>query len=177
MSRVGKKPVAIPQGVEIQLLDGVLKAKGKLGEQQVAVHPSVSVAVNDNGIVVSPKNNSKEARSMWGTTRSLMSNLVQGVSEGISVKLNISGVGYRAAVQGSNLQLNLGFSHDVKYPIPQGVTIKCENPTTIVISGNNKQQIGQIASEIRSYRRPEPYKGKGISYEGEYILRKEGKKK
>ena len=177
MSRVGKNPVAIPSGVEIQIQPGEIVAKGKLGEQRMAVSDQVTVEKENDQLTVVPINKTKLARTHWGTHRSLVSNLVQGVSEGFTVKLEINGVGYRAAVQGSDLVLQLGFSHEIRFPIDQGITIKCEKPTLISIHGASKQAVGQVASKIRSFRPPEPYKGKGIKYENEYILRKEGKKK
>ncbi|MDJ0948207.1 MAG: 50S ribosomal protein L6 [Alphaproteobacteria bacterium] len=177
MSRIGKNPVAIPEGVEVRLQGDQLFAKGKVGEHSMVLHDDVAVAVEDGQVLVSPRGNSKMARNMWGTTRSLVDSLVTGVSQGFTYVLEISGVGYRAAVQGKNLQLQLGYSHDVLYPIPEGISIKCERPTHIAITGANRQQVGQVAAEIRAFRPPEPYKGKGIKYENEYILRKEGKKK
>ena len=177
MSRVGKNPVAIPAGVDVQISGSELIAKGKLGEERVSFSNQVTVKKDQDSITVAPISNSKQSRSHWGTFRSLVSNVIQGVSEGFTTKLEINGVGYRAAVQGNELVMQLGFSHEVRFAIPQGITIKCEKPTLIAIQGANKQVVGQVASKIRSYRPPEPYKGKGIKYEGEYILRKEGKKK
>jgi len=177
MSRVGKNPVAIPQGVTIDVAGGVATVKGKLGTLKLPVSSHVEVKVEDGKVWVKPLSESKEARVLWGTTRANLRNLVQGVSAGYTKNLEINGVGYRAAVQGKNLQLQLGFSHDVLYPIPEGITIKCEKPTSIAISGFDKQRVGQVAAEIRGYKRPEPYKGKGIKYDNETILRKEGKKK
>lgn len=177
MSRVGKNPVKVPDGVEVVLADDALRAKGKLGELSVPLHDAVEVAVEDGSIVVKPVDESQRSRQMWGTMRSLVDNLVTGVSEGFAIELEIVGVGYRAAVEGKFLNLQLGFSHDVKFPIPEGIDIKCEKPTAIRVFGADRQRVGQIAAEIRRYRPPEPYKGKGIRYAGEYILRKEGKKK
>ena len=177
MSRVGKNPITIPSGVDVQINAGEVVAKGKLGEQRMAFSEKVAVAKDNDQLTVTPISQSKVARSHWGTYRSLMQNLVKGVAEGFTVNLEINGVGYRAAVQGSDLVLQLGFSHEVRFPIPQGITIKCEKPTAISIHGASKQVVGQVASKIRSFRPPEPYKGKGIKYENEYILRKEGKKK
>src|SRR5215813_8935057 len=177
MSRVGKNPVAIPQGVTVDVAGGVATVKGKLGTLKLPVSSHVEVKVEDGKAWVKPLSESKEARILWGTTRANLRNLVQGVSAGYTKNLEINGVGYRAAVQGKNLQLQLGFSHDVLYPIPEGITIKCEKPTSIAISGFDKQRVGQVAAEIRGYKRPEPYKGKGIKYDNETILRKEGKKK
>ena len=177
MSRIGKNPVIIPDGVDIQVAAQVLTAKGKLGELNLTLSENVDVKVENKEILVRPVDESKRSRQMWGTTRSLLDNLVTGVSEGFTVNLEIVGVGYRAAVEGKTLTLLLGFSQDVRYPIPDGITITCERPTVIAISGADKQRVGQVAAEIRSYRKPEPYKGKGIRYANEYILRKEGKKK
>ncbi len=179
MSRIGNNPVAIPDGVEISIAAGLLTAKGKLGEESVPLHEDVSVENADGVVRVSPRDQSKRARQLWGTTRSLIDNAVKGVSEGFTRRLNISGVGYRAQVQGSTLNLQLGFSHDVKFPIPDGIKIAMEGDrgNIIAVSGPNKQLVGQIASKIRSYRPPEPYKGKGLIYSDESILRKEGKKK
>lgn len=177
MSRVGKNPVAIPQGVTVEVASGVATVKGKLGTMKLPVSSHVSVTVEDGKVWVKPLTESKDARMMWGSTRANLRNLVQGVSAGFTKNLEINGVGYRASVQGKNLQLQLGFSHDVLYPIPEGITIKCDKPTSISISGFDKQRVGQVAAEIRGYKRPEPYKGKGIKYDTETILRKEGKKK
>jgi large subunit ribosomal protein L6 len=177
MSRIGKNPVAVPSGVEVSLKGRILSAKGKLGQLSFETHDDVSVKIEDGAITVAPNNNSKRARALWGTTRSCLANIVSGVSQGFTRRLEISGVGYRAAVQGKTLVLQLGFSHDVNFAIPEGLTVKCEKPTSIEITGFDKQVIGQFAAEIRALRPPEPYKGKGIRYEGESILRKEGKKK
>ncbi len=177
MSRIGKKPVAIPSGVSVELADGELKVKGPKGLLAMQVLEEVDVTVGDGEIAVKPVNESKRARSRWGMQRTLMANLVEGVTNGFSIKLEVNGVGYRAAVQGKTLRLQLGFSHDVNFPIPDGIDIKCPDQTTIEISGIDKQRVGQVAAEIRAYRKPEPYKGKGIRYAGEYIFRKEGKKK
>ncbi len=177
MSRIGKNPVTVPAGVEVRLADNTFSAKGKLGELALAISDQVETKIEDGKVWVTPANDSKQARMMWGTTRNLLQNLVTGVSQGYSRSLEISGVGFRAAVQGKALQLQLGFSHDVIYPIPADVQIKCEKPTSITVSGADKQRVGQIAAEIRGFRKPEPYKGKGIKYADETILRKEGKKK
>jgi large subunit ribosomal protein L6 len=177
MSRVGKSPVAIPSGVTVQLSGRKLSAKGKLGELHLDLSDDVEAKVEGDKVVFKPVNDSKQARMMWGTTRNLTRNMVAGVSQGFKKNLEINGVGYRAAVQGKTLQLQLGYSHDVNFPIPDDVTIKCEKPTAITISGRSKQRVGQIAAEIRAFRGPEPYKGKGIKYDAETILRKEGKKK
>lgn len=177
MSRVGKNPVEVPAGVEVAIKGGLVSAKGKLGTLDFQATDDVEITQEDSKIWVKPVNETKKARAMWGTARSRIQNMVQGVSEGFTKELEINGVGYRAAVQGNALNLQLGFSHDVAYPIPEGITIKCEKPTSISISGADKQKVGQVAAEIRSYRPPEPYKGKGVKYADEVILRKEGKKK
>jgi large subunit ribosomal protein L6 len=177
MSRVGKNPVSVPSGVTVSLATGLLKAKGKLGELAVRVSGDVEVKLEDNKVWVKQLGASKQARMMWGTTRNLVRNMLAGVSQGYSKSLDISGVGYRAAVQGKTLMLQLGYSHDVNYPIPADIQIKCEKPTSILITGPDKQRVGQVAAEIRGYRKPEPYKGKGVMYLGEKIVRKEGKKK
>lgn len=177
MSRVGKYPVTIPDGVSVELANNAIKAKGKLGELSAPVSSEVEVKVDGNVIHVSPRVDGKKARSMWGTTRALVNNIVTGVSEGFTVELEINGVGYRAAVEGKELVLALGYSHPIRYPIPDGITMACARPTAITISGADKQRVGQIASEIRGYRPPEPFKGKGVKYVNETILRKEGKKK
>jgi len=177
MSRIGSMPVAVPDGTDVQIAGQLVSAKGKLGELSVELPSDVEVSQDDGEIVVKPRSTSKRARMAWGTSRALVNNLVTGVSEGFSKTLEITGVGYRAAVQGKNLNLQLGFSHDVNFPIPEGITINCEGQTTVVISGTDKQAVGQVAAEIRSFRKPEPYKAKGIKYEGEFIIRKEGKKK
>ena len=170
-------PVSVPEGVSVNIADGEITAKGKLGELSYRFVTAVDVAMEDGLITVTPKSESKRALTMWGTTRSRIFNLVKGVDEGFSVNLEINGVGYRAAVEGKNLVLQLGYSHNVNFPIPEGVAIKCAKPTEITVSGTDKQQVGQVAANIRSFRKPEPYKGKGIKYENEYIRRKEGKKK
>jgi large subunit ribosomal protein L6 len=177
MSRVGKHPVTVPDGVDVAVVGQRVTAKGKLGELAYETTDDVTVAVQDKQIVVKPTSSSKRARAMWGTARSRIQNIVTGVSEGFSRELEINGVGYRAAVQGDKLSLQLGFSHDVNYPIPKGITVKCEKPTMILISGADKQKVGQMAAEVRAYRPPEPYKGKGVKYVEETIIRKEGKKK
>lgn len=177
MSRVGKNPVPIPSGVECNLSNGQLSAKGKLGQLAFPISPDVVVEVKDGKVFVQPKSKSKNARMMWGTTQRLAKNLVNGVSEGFTKKLEINGVGYRASVQGNKLVLQLGHSHDIELQIPTELKVVCEKPTAISISGADSQKVGQFAAQVRSYRPPEPYKGKGVKYEGEYILRKEGKKK
>ena len=177
MSRVGKNPVQVPSDVNVAIVDDVLTAKGKLGEQSVTLGTDVKVDLADGVITVKPVDDSNRSRAMWGTVRSLIDNVVVGVSRGFNVKLDIIGVGYRAAVSGKTLNLQVGHSHEILYPIPEGISIECERPTQISISGANKQRVGQVASEIRAFRKPEPYKGKGIRYENEYVMRKEGKKK
>jgi large subunit ribosomal protein L6 len=177
MSRVGKNPVEVPAGVEVAIKGGLVSAKGKLGALDFQATDDVEISQEDGKVWVKPVNESKKARAMWGTARSRIQNMMVGVSEGYTRELEINGVGYRAAVQGNNLNLQLGFSHDVIYPIPEGITVKCEKPTSISISGADKQKVGQVAAEIRGYRPPEPYKGKGVKYADEVILRKEGKKK
>ncbi|HSR72620.1 MAG TPA: 50S ribosomal protein L6 [Kiloniellales bacterium] len=177
MSRVGKHPVAVPEGVEVALDGKRVTAKGKLGELSFQGTDEVRIAMDDGRIVVEPASETKRSRSMWGTSRARIQSIVTGVSEGFTKQLEISGVGYRAAVQGEALSLQLGYSHEITYPIPRGITIKCEKPTSITVSGADKQQVGQVAAEIRAFRPPEPYKGKGVKYAEETILRKEGKKK
>jgi len=177
MSRIGKKPVTIPGGVTASVDGQQVKVKGPKGELSHVLVDEVIAKTGEDGIEIAMREDTKEARAMWGMSRTLVANLVTGVTEGFSKTLEITGVGYRAALQGQNLQLQLGFSHDVLYPIPQGIQVQCPKPTEIVVSGIDKQQVGQVAAEIRRYRPPEPYKGKGVRYAGEYILRKEGKKK
>jgi len=177
MSRVGKNPVAIPAGVTIDLKGQHLKAKGKRGELQLTVHDDVSVAQDGDKLVFAPRSDSRRARMQWGTARNLASNVVRGVSDGFTVKLEINGVGYRAQADGKVLKLQLGYSHDVEVAIPAGIEIKALRPTEVEISGADRQKVGQLAAEIRSLRPPEPYKGKGIKYSTETIRRKEGKKK
>lgn len=177
MSRVGKYPVVVPQGVNVAVSGAEVTAKGKLGAASFRVSDEVEAGLDGNRLWVKPRTGTKRARVMWGTTRALLNNMVKGVHEGFTVNLEINGVGYRAAVQGKVLQLQLGYSHDVNFPIPEGVTIKCEKPTSISITGRDRQVVGQVAAVIRAYRGPEPYKGKGIKYDNETILRKEGKKK
>lgn len=177
MSRIGKKPVALPKGVTAKVDGQTVSVKGPKGELSLTLIDDVTVKMGDDGIEVAPRDDSKRARSMWGMSRSLVDNLVQGVMSGFSKTLDISGVGYRAALKGKELQLQLGYSHDVLYPIPEGIQIQCPKPTEIVINGIDRSQVGQVAAEIRRYRPPEPYKGKGIKYSTETIFRKEGKKK
>ncbi len=177
MSRIGKKPVALPKGVTASVEGQTVKVKGPKGELSVKLVPQVSATVDEHGITVTPDKNQEKSDQMWGLSRTLVNNLVTGVTTGFTQKLEIQGVGYRAAVQGKVLNLQLGFSHDVPYAIPDGITLVTEKPTAIAISGIDKQLVGQVAAEIRGWRPPEPYKGKGVRYEGEYVRRKEGKKK
>lgn len=177
MSRIGKKPVAIPSGVTATVDGQNVSVKGPKGELAFTATDLVHLAMQDGAIKVDPVDESQDARAQWGMSRTQIANIVKGVSDGFEKRLEINGVGYRAAVQGRDLQLALGYSHDVKYPIPEGIKIECPKPTEIVISGINAQQVGQIAAEIREFRPPEPYKGKGVKYAEERIVRKEGKKK
>jgi large subunit ribosomal protein L6 len=177
MSRIGKKPVPVPAGVTASIDGGVLNVKGPKGALSLTLRDEISYEVGDGGISVQPANDSKQARAFWGMQRTLVQNLVTGVTEGFSKKLLITGVGYRAASQGKVLKLQLGYSHDVNFDIPEGIEIKTPDQTTVEISGIDKQKVGQVAAEIRRWRKPEPYKGKGIKYDGEFIFRKEGKKK
>ncbi len=177
MSRIGKKPVSLPDGVTAVLEGGLVKVKGPKGELSVAMSDDISYELSDGGIVVTPANETKRAKSFWGMQRTLVQNLIDGVTQGFSKVLEINGVGYRAKVQGKTLNLQLGFSHDVNFDIPEGIEIKTPDQTTVEISGMDKQKVGQVAAEIRRWRKPEPYKGKGIKYRGEYVFRKEGKKK
>jgi len=177
MSRIGKKAVAVPSGVTANVEGQTVKVKGPKGALQLVLADDVKVAMDKNAINIEPRNETKRARALWGTSRTRVANLMAGVTKGFEEKLEINGVGFRAAVQGKQLNLQLGFSHDVNYPIPQGISIATPKPTEIVITGIDKQQVGQVAAEIRGYRSPEPYKGKGVKYVGEYIFRKEGKKK
>ncbi|KQP91207.1 MULTISPECIES: 50S ribosomal protein L6 [unclassified Methylobacterium] len=177
MSRVGKKPVPVPSGVTATVTGQTVKMKGSKGELQYVVPSVVDVKFEDGAVSVQPRNQTKEARSLWGTSRAQVANLVEGVSKGFEKKLEITGVGYRAAMAGKALKLSLGYSHDIEYEIPAGITIAVPKPTEIVITGIDRQVVGQVAAEIRDYRGPEPYKGKGVKYAGEFIFRKEGKKK
>ena len=177
MSRIGKKAVPVPAGVTVNVAGQQVSVKGPKGELKLVLVDHVLAKLDNSEVKIDPKDQSKMARSCWGLSRTLVSNMVKGVTTGFSKSLEITGVGYRAAVQGKVLQLNLGYSHDVNYPIPEGIEIKTPKPTEIVISGIDKQRVGQVAAEIRDYRGPEPYKGKGVRYAGEYIFRKEGKKK
>ena len=177
MSRVGKYPVEVPAGVTVALAGRVLQAKGKLGTLSLPLTDLVDAAVDGNKVTVTPRSNAAANRMMWGTTRALVASMVKGVSDGFSKTMEITGTGFRASVQGRNLVVNLGFSHDVVYPVPEGITITTPRPTAIVVTGMDKRQVGQVAAEIRAYRPPEPYKGKGVKYDTETIRRKEGKKK
>lgn len=177
MSRIGKKAVSMPSGVSANFADGILAVKGPKGELTMPMSDDISYEVEGDGLVVKPANETKRARAFWGMQRTLVQNLVTGVTEGFSKVLEINGVGYRAKVQGKTLNMQLGYSHDVDFAIPDGIEIKTPDQTTVEISGMDKQQVGQVAAEIRRWRKPEPYKGKGIKYRGEYIFRKEGKKK
>lgn len=177
MSRIGKKPIHVPAGVTATVDGQAVKAKGPKGELSFVADDEVLVKLEDNAILVTPRDQGKDARSKWGMSRSMIENIFLGVKDGFEKKLEINGVGYRAAMQGKNVQLSLGFSHDVVYQVPNGVTVSVPKPTEIVVSGIDKQQVGQVAAEIREYRGPEPYKGKGVKYANERIVRKEGKKK
>ena len=177
MSRVGKKPIPIPNGVTAKVEGQDVAVKGTKGELKFSVPSEIAVVLDDGEIKVDPRENSKRARAMWGTSRAQIANLVTGVTSGFEKKLEITGVGYKAAVVGKNLQLSLGYSHDVNYPIPAGIAIATPRPTEVTIAGIDRRQVGQVAAEIRSLRPPEPYKGKGVKYAGEFIFRKEGKKK
>ena len=177
MSKIGKRPVAIPSGVTATVTGQTVKVKGPKGELSVVMNDNVTPKLDKNQISFEKKGNEKQDQASWGLYRSLVNNLVTGVTKGFERKLEINGVGYRAAMQGKNLNLSLGYSHDVVYEVPAGVTITTPKPTEILIVGVDKQKVGQVAAEIRGYRKPEPYKGKGVKYEGEFIFRKEGKKK
>ena len=177
MSRVGKYPVAIPSGVTVTMAGKTVTVKGKLGELKFGTADDVEASVADGKVWVKVKGESKRARSQWGTTRATINNMVRGVSEGYKKTLDITGVGFKAAAQGRKLNLSLGFSHDVIYDVPAGIEVKTPQPTQIEVSGADRQKVGQVAAEIRGYKPPEPYKGKGIKYSDEFILRKEGKKK
>ena len=177
MSRVGKYPVEIPQGVDVAIVEGILTAKGRLGELRLPLSHHVETTVADNRVTVVPRGSAAPARMMWGTTRALVAAMVKGVSTGYSKTLEITGTGYRASIQGTNLVMNLGYSHDVVYPVPPGITITTPRPTAVTVTGVDKQRVGQVALDIRNFRAPEPYKGKGVRYDNEVIRRKEGKKK
>jgi len=177
MSRVGKNPINVPAGVTVTINANVIEAQGKIGKDSYHFPDHVSIERNENVIVVKPKSGEKVAQMMWGTAQRRIATMISAVDQGSTVNLELSGVGYRASVQGSKLVLQLGYSHDIEYPIPEGITVKCEKPTSISITGPSKQKVGQMAAEIRSYRIPEPYKGKGVIRQGEFVVRKEGKKK
>jgi large subunit ribosomal protein L6 len=177
MSRIGKKPVTVPGGVTAAVDGQQVKVKGPKGELSHVLVEEVIAKLENGEIEVAMREDSKQARAMWGMSRTMVANLVTGVTEGFTKRLEITGVGYRAAVQGQNLQLQLGYSHDIQYPIPQDIQVQCPKPTEVIITGIDKQKVGQVAAEIRRFRPPEPYKGKGVRYAGEFILRKEGKKK
>jgi large subunit ribosomal protein L6 len=177
MSRTGKLPVAPVSGVTVSIDDRVVAVKGPKGTQRLELMDVVNVSQDEQGIVVTPANDTKQAQAAWGTTRALIANMVKGVTQGFEKRLLIQGVGYRAAMQGKDLKLSLGFSHEVVYQTPEGITIATPTPTEVVVNGVDKQQVGQVAANIRAYRKPEPYKGKGVRYAGEYVARKEGKKK
>ena len=178
MSRVGKNPVAVPSGVTVEIKDGVVKVKGPKGELAQSYNTEVTIEVKDGQVVVTPRDKkNNRSRAMWGLYRALINNMVKGVTEGFTKKLAIQGVGFKAAADKQFVSLNLGFSHEIKYAIPEGIEVKCESPTLVAISGINKELVGQVAAEIRALRKPEPYKGKGVRYEGEYVRQKEGKKK
>ena len=177
MSRIGKKPVSVPDGVTASVDGQTVSAKGPKGELSFVVNDEVLVKMEDGAVAVSPVDQSKDARSKWGMTRTMVQNIIEGVSKGFERKLEINGVGYRATMQGKNLQLALGYSHDVVYQTPEGIQIACPKPTEIIVTGIDKQRVGQVAAEIREFRSPEPYKGKGVKYAEERIVRKEGKKK
>ena len=177
MSRIGKKVIAVPSGITANVEGQTVKVKGPKGALSVVLHDDVEVKLDGGQIKVLPRAETKRARSQWGTSRTLIANLISGVAKGFERRLEINGVGYRAAVQGKNLQIALGYSHDIVYPIPEGITIATPRPVEIVITGSDRQKVGQVAAEIREYRPPEPYKGKGIKYSDERIFRKEGKKK
>jgi large subunit ribosomal protein L6 len=177
MSRTGKKPIPAVSGVTVTIQDREVHAKGPKGEQSLTLMDIVNAKQTDQGIVIEPANDTQEARAAWGTTRALIANMVKGVKDGFEKKLQIQGVGFRAAMQGKDLKLSLGFSHEVVYVTPKGITIATPTQTDVTVTGADKQQVGQVAANIRAYRKPEPYKGKGVRYLGEYIARKEGKKK
>ena len=177
MSRIGKVPVALPGGVTATVEGSMLSVKGPKGTLTMPTMDDISYSIEDGRILVRPANETKRARSFWGMQRTMVQNLVTGVTEGFTKVLEITGVGYRAAAQGKNLRLQLGYSHDVNIPVPEGIEVKTPDPTTVEISGSDRQRVGQLAAEIRRWRKPEPYKGKGIKYRGEFIFRKEGKKK
>lgn len=177
MSRIGKLPITVPSGVQVEIKDRLVTVKGQKGQLEQKIVGDVNVTLNDGEIKVEPANDSKRARSMWGMSRTLINNMITGVTEGFVKRLEIRGVGYRSSVDGNILSLSLGYSHEIKYSIPQGITIVAEKPTLLVISGSDAQKVGQVAAQLRSLRKPEPYKGKGVRYEDERVIMKEGKKK
>ena len=177
MSRIGKKPVELPKGVEAKVSGQTVEIKGPKGTRSFTGTDDVTIVLEENAVRVSPRGSSKRARQQWGMSRTQVANLVKGVTEGFKRELEIQGVGYRAQMQGNTLMLNLGYSHEVTFPVPQGITVTCPKQTEIVVEGIDQQQVGQVAANIREWRAPEPYKGKGIRYKGEFIFRKEGKKK
>ncbi|MGI9395090.1 MAG: 50S ribosomal protein L6 [Boseongicola sp.] len=177
MSRIGKRPIDLPSGVEASVSGQTVTVKGPKGSRDFTATDDVSIAVDGSVVTIAPRGTSKRARQQWGMSRTMVANLVHGVTEGFKKELEINGVGYRAAIQGNVLKLNLGYSHDVDFDVPEGVTVTCPKQTEITIEGTDQQLVGQVAANIREWRAPEPYKGKGIKYKGEYIFRKEGKKK
>ncbi len=177
MSRIGKKAVAVPSGVTAAVEGQTVKIKGPKGALQLVLHDDVAASMDKGAVKLEPRHETKRARALWGTSRTQVANLIAGVTKGFEERLEINGVGFRAAVQGKQLNLQLGFSHDINYAIPQGITIATPKSTEIVVTGIDKQQVGQVAAELRGFRPPEPYKGKGVKYVGEYVFRKEGKKK
>mgnify|MGYP002479356908 CR=1 FL=1 len=177
MSRIGRLPIEIPSGVTVSVADSVVSVKGPKGELNFVLTDQVIAKMEEGAVKVDPKDKTKLSRSAWGMSRTMISNMIKGVTDGYTKSLEITGVGYRAAVQGKTLNLALGYSHDINYPVPEGIDIKTPKPTEIIITGIDKQRVGQVAAEIRDFRGPEPYKGKGVKYAGEYIFRKEGKKK
>ena len=177
MSRIGKKPVELPSGVTATLDGQTIEVKGPKATRSFTATDDVLITIEDNAVTVTPRGMSKRARQQWGMSRTMVANMVQGATQGFKKELEIQGVGYRAQIQGSTLKLNLGLSHEVNFDVPQGVTVTCPKPTEVVIEGTDEQLVGQVAANIREWRKPEPYKGKGIRYKGEFIFRKEGKKK
>ncbi|MCY4052521.1 MAG: 50S ribosomal protein L6 [Hyphomicrobiales bacterium] len=177
MSRIGKKPVPVPEGVEVRVNGNVVEAKGKNGSGSLELLDSVTLEQGEGELRLAPRDDSMRSRSMWGMQRTLLDNLLVGVSSGFSKTLLLNGVGYRAEMRGKELRMQLGFSHDILYPVPEGIEIKCPRPVEIIVSGRDRQRVGQVAANLRAYRPPEPYKGKGVRYSDETIMRKEGKKK
>ncbi len=177
MSRIGKKPVELPNGVSASVSGQTIEVKGPKGTRSFTATDDINLQVDGNVVTVRPRGSSKRARQQWGMSRSMVANLAQGVTEGFKKELELVGVGYRAAMQGKDLKLSLGYSHEVVFEVPAGVTVTAPKPTEIIVEGTDQQMVGQVAANIREWRRPEPYKGKGIRYKGEYIFRKEGKKK